>query len=49
VAGLALVFWSQPTGKVIILLTALLVIVLGLIEFLRRPPEATVSAPTPRT
>jgi hypothetical protein len=48
-AGLALVFWGQPTGKVIILLAVLLLVVLGLIEFLGRPPETTVSAPTPRT
>jgi len=49
VAGLALVFWGQPTGKVIILLAVLLLVALGLIEFLARPPEATVIAPTPRT
>jgi hypothetical protein len=49
VAGLALVFWGQPTGKVIILLAVLLLIALALIELLGRPPEATVSAPTPKT
>jgi hypothetical protein len=48
-AGLALVFWGQPTGKVIILLAVLLLVVLAVIEFLGRPPETTVSAPTPRT
>jgi hypothetical protein len=48
-AGLALVFWGQPTGKVIILLAVLLLVVLAIIEFLGRPPETTVSAPTPRT
>ncbi|HEX8861535.1 MAG TPA: hypothetical protein VGC06_21030 [Actinomycetes bacterium] len=47
VAGLALVFWGQPTGKVIIVLAALLLIVLALIEFLGRPPEASPSAPPP--
>jgi hypothetical protein len=46
VAGLALVFWGQPTGKVIILLAVLLVVALGLIELLGRPPEAARSAPT---
>jgi hypothetical protein len=46
VAGLALVFWGQPTGKVIILLAVLLLIVLALIELLGRPPEASPGAPT---
>lgn len=45
-AGLALVFWGQPTGKVIILLAVLLVIALGLIELLGRPPEPTTT-PSP--
>jgi hypothetical protein len=48
VAGLALVFWGQPTGKVIILLAVLLLIVLGLIELLGRPPEATAGTPAPK-
>jgi hypothetical protein len=48
-AGLALVFWGQPTGKVIILLAVLLLVVLGLIELLGRPPEASPGAPTPPT
>jgi hypothetical protein len=48
VAGLALVFWGQPTGKVIILLAVLLLIVLGLIELLGRPSEASRGAPAPR-
>jgi hypothetical protein len=39
VAGLALVFWGQPTGKVIILLAVLLLVVLAIIEFLGRPPQ----------
>jgi hypothetical protein len=42
-AALALVFWGQPTGKVILLLVAL-----ALIEFLGQPPRPTV-APTSRT
>lgn len=49
VAGLALVFWGQPTGKVIILLAVLLLVALALIELLGRPPEPTVDAPTPPT
>jgi hypothetical protein len=48
-AGLALVFWGQPTGRVIILLAVLLLVALALIELLGRPPEASPSAPTPRT
>ena len=48
-AGLALVFWGQPTGKVIILLAVLLLVVLALIELLARPPEASPGAPTPPT
>jgi hypothetical protein len=38
-ASLALVFWSRPTGKVVILLAVLLLVALALIEFLGRPPE----------
>src|SRR6266545_4507768 len=47
VAGLALVFWGQPTGQVIILLAVLLLLALALIELLGRPPEASPGAPTP--
>jgi hypothetical protein len=47
VAGLALVFWGQPTGKVIILLAVLLLVALGLIEFLARPPEASPAPTSP--
>ena len=46
-AALALVFWGQPTGKVILLLAGLLV-ALALIEFLGQPPRPTV-ARTSRT
>jgi hypothetical protein len=38
-ASLALVFWSRPTGKVVILLAVLLLVALALIELLGRPPE----------
>jgi hypothetical protein len=52
-AGLALVFWGQPTGKVIILLAVLLLVALALIELLGRPPEvrpeASPGAPTSPT
>jgi hypothetical protein len=49
VAGLALVFWGQPTGKVIILLAALLLVVLGIIEFLGQPAPRTSQVPTAQT
>jgi hypothetical protein len=38
-ASLALVFWSQPTGKVVLFLAGLLLVALALIELLGRPPE----------
>jgi hypothetical protein len=36
-AALALVFWSRPTGKVVLGLTVALLVVLAIIEFLGRP------------
>jgi hypothetical protein len=39
VAGLALVFWGRPTGKVVIGLAVALLVALAIIEFLGRPPE----------
>jgi hypothetical protein len=45
-AALALVFWSQPTGKTVLLLAGQLLLTLAVIEFLGRPPEP---APTPTT
>ena len=45
-AALALVFWGQPTGKVILLLAGLLLVALALIEFLGQPPQPTVAPPT---
>jgi hypothetical protein len=48
-ASLALVFWSQPTGKVVLLLAGLLLVALALIELLGRPPERPVVAPPTRT
>jgi hypothetical protein len=39
VAALALVFWSRPTGKVVIGLTLALLVALAIIEFLARPAE----------
>jgi hypothetical protein len=41
-AGLALVFWGRPTGKVVLGLTLALLVVLAVIEFLgRRPGQRT--------
>ena len=48
-AALVLVFWGQPTGKVIILLAGLLLVALAVIEFLGQPPQRTVITPTART
>ena len=46
-ASLALVFWSQPTGMVVLFLAGLLPVVLALIELLGRPPSAPSSPPQP--
>jgi hypothetical protein len=48
-AALALVFWGQPTGKTILVLAVLLLVVLALIEFLGQPPRRTVVAPQTQT
>ena len=39
IAALVLVFWDQPTGKVIIVLALCVLVVLAIIEFLGRPPS----------
>jgi hypothetical protein len=41
VAGLALVFWGRPTGKVVVGLAVALLAALAIIEFLGRPPQRT--------
>jgi hypothetical protein len=46
VAGLALVFWSRPTGKVVIGLALALLVALAIIEFLGRPPERAAGVST---
>jgi hypothetical protein len=47
-AALALVFWDQPTGKTILVLAGLLVVVaLALIEFLGQPPNPRSSPHNP--
>jgi hypothetical protein len=45
-AVLALVFWGQPTGKVVLLLAGLLLVALALIEFLAQPPQPTAASTT---
>jgi hypothetical protein len=42
IAALVLVFWDQPTGRVIIGLTLAVLVVLVIIEFLGRPPGPAV-------
>jgi hypothetical protein len=50
VASLALVFWSRPTGKVVIGLTLALLVALAIIELLARPPRSAVEvSTTPQT
>ncbi len=53
VAVLAFVFWSRPTAAVVIWIVVLLLIVLGLIELIGRPPPvapgaSATSLPAPR-
>jgi hypothetical protein len=49
-AGLALVFWDRPTGKVVIGLALVLLVVLAAIEFLARPGQDVVEGSvTPQT
>ncbi len=40
VAALIFVFWSQPTGLVALVIAIILLVVLGLIELIGRPPAA---------
>src|SRR5215216_1239765 len=46
-AALVLVFWERPTGKVVLGITLVLLIILALIEFLGRPPPRAVAEITP--
>ena len=49
-AALTLVFWSRPTGKVVIGLALVLLVVLAVIEFLARPGQDVVEgSATPQT
>jgi hypothetical protein len=45
-ASLALVFWSRPTGKVVIGLALALLVALAIIEFLGRAPQPTAEVST---
>jgi hypothetical protein len=46
-AALILVFWGQPTAAVVIVLAVLLLVVLGLIELIGRPPAKPKAAGPP--
>jgi hypothetical protein len=46
IAALVLVFWDRPTGKVIIGLTLIVLVVMAIIEFLGRPPSPVAAAET---
>lgn len=48
--GVALAFWSRPTGGVVIIMALLVVVVLAVIEFLARPvaPVAATAREQPR-
>jgi len=45
IAALVLVFWDQPTGKVIVGITLAVLVVLVIIEFLGRPPSPVAPEP----
>lgn len=50
IAVLVFVFWSRPTGAVAIVIAVLLLVVLGLIELIGRPPaSASAAADVPHT
>jgi hypothetical protein len=45
--AVALIFWSQPTGGVVLLLAVLVLLCLAVVEFLARPPVAAAPGPGP--
>jgi hypothetical protein len=47
VAALIFVFWDRPTAAVVILIAVLLLVVLGLIELIGRPPAQPATAGHP--
>ncbi len=46
VAGLVFVFWTDPTGLVVLLIAVVLVVGLGLIELIGRPPLKAPAEPS---
>jgi hypothetical protein len=46
-AALLFVFWGRPTALVVILIAVLLLVVLGLIELIGRPPAKPAMADQP--
>ncbi len=49
IAALVLVFWDQPTGKVIIVIALCVLVVLAIIEFLGRPPSPAPEVAEPES
>jgi hypothetical protein len=47
IAALVLVFWNQPTGKVIVVIALCVLVALAIIEFLGRPPSPGDGGPEP--
>jgi hypothetical protein len=45
-AALIFVFWGQPTAAIVVLIAILLLVVLGLIELIGRPPAQPSPAPS---
>ena len=46
-AALIFVFWSRPTAAVTIVIAVLLLVALGLIELIGRPPPKPAASPAP--
>jgi hypothetical protein len=46
-AAILFIFWGRPTALVVILLAVLLLVALGLIELIGRPPAQAKSAGQP--
>jgi hypothetical protein len=44
-AALVFIFWGQPTAAVVVLIAVLLLVVIGLIEVIGRPPTRPSPAP----
>jgi hypothetical protein len=49
IAALVLVFWNQPTGKVIVVIALCVLVALAIIEFLGRPPSPALEVAEPES